>query len=166
MRIQNVMGVPRFFSYVGKHGRTLKAGETSPVLPIETAQLKLFKADVDAGKVKVTLDAAELASMKWLVAAHEAEVKCQEPVKQLSPAEKAKAKRMEAIQAEKARLAARGLLNPGGGTGQPSFMPSPSAARIRPEPAIPVVEVGDSTSLAQLKAHNAAYVGKPKAAKV
>lgn len=162
MRIMNVMGVPRFFTYVGKHGRTLKAGEQSPALPYETALHKLFKADVNAGKIKVTLSQAELEHMKWLVAAHEAETKKAEPVKQLTPLEKAKALRMAQIQKDKEKLMAKGLLNPGGATGQPYFGPKAEA----PGPAIPEVMPGQALSLAQLKAHNAAYAGKPKKAAV
>lgn len=171
MRIQNVMGVARAFPYVGEHGRTLKAGETSPKLPLAVSFHKLFRADVDGGKIKVILDDADTAHLQWLAKAGSAEVPVKPRVEPKSPAEIARLKKVQALNKERARLASLGLLNPGGGTGQPSFGARPSApktdAELRKSSAIPVVEPGQAVSLDQLKAHNAAlYPSKVKEARV
>lgn len=168
MRIQNVMGVARSFPYVGENGRTLKAGETSPKIPLTVSTHRLFKADVNAGKVKVILDADDTAHLQWLMQAGAAEVKVRAEVKPRSPAEIERQKKITALNKERARLASLGLLNPGGGTGQPSFGARPQQP-LKPEQpresAIPVVETGAPLSLAQLKRQNAALT-KPTEARV
>ena len=156
MRITNV-GRVRHFSYVGKAGKTMQAGEVSPELPFTLIGSPLLWKDIESGIAQLRLSAEDHAFILKVLAADKA-VPAPAPavVKPLTPLEK-KARQQET----RAKLAAQNRLI------QPSRTPGiPTMASPAPGKGIPVIMPGDTAkhSLADLKQHNKGVAQKTRAA--
>ena len=146
MRITNVAVAARAFPYADKHGRTLGPGETSPELPLVTAQHRLFQSDLKLQLIKVTLSSEDKAHIAQLLTADAAPVAMPAKPARKSAATQARDQiRARAAEAKATAAASPVRVNPGGSTGQPSWSPDLPHIDVKP---------GEAKSLAQLMQAN------------
>ena len=148
MRITSICGSRRHFSYIGKAGKTMSPGETSPELPFATILNPVMWKDVDGNVACLKLNEEDKAFVQKLLAADQAAIPEVKPVVKVSPAlERARVSQELQAKAREAQEIKEKKPTP---LGTPELEDPPDGR------GIPIIMAGQTAgkSLADLKKHN------------
>ena len=102
MRIINLEANPRFLSFASPTfgGKSIQSGESSAEVPLDRIQKDIFKKELDAGKISIRFNEAELTYLNRLLKLHATPFKAKQlppepkPVKQVKKVAKPGPKKM------------------------------------------------------------------------